>query len=119
MVEPIVIDLPNGESIEVNENEWAELASANWNRLEVDGYVQWTQTIRRHRDGRILVYVINLPSSGILRTAGTILPAGSKGMSRAVEQLADQFDVPTNVPHFCIEGYKRAIGGQVPAAGVK
>jgi hypothetical protein len=108
MAEPIAIDLPNGESIEVNDNEWTELASAKWNRLEDDGYVQWTQTIRRHKDGRILVYVIVLPTSGILRTAGELLPAGSKGVPNVVERLAEQFDVPTNVPHFCIEGYKRA-----------
>jgi hypothetical protein len=108
MAEPIAIDLPNGESIEVNENEWTELASAKWNRVEDDGYVQWTQTIRRHKDGRILVYVIVLPTSGILRTAGELLPAGSKSVPDVVERLAQQFDVPTNVPHFCIEGYKRA-----------
>jgi hypothetical protein len=108
MAEPIVVDLPNGQSIEVNENEWKELASANWNRLEDDGYVQWTQTIRRHADGRILVYVIYLPTSGILRTTGEILPAGSKSVPNVVERLAQQFDVPTNVPHFCIESYNRA-----------
>jgi hypothetical protein len=108
MAEPIVIDLPNGESIEVNENEWTELASAKWNRLEDDGYIQWTQTVCRHKDGRILVYVINLPTSGILRTAGELLPAGSKSVPNVVERLAEQFDVPTNVPHFCIEGYKQA-----------
>ncbi|MBA3481222.1 MAG: hypothetical protein H0T51_05345 [Pirellulales bacterium] len=112
MAESIVIDLPNGQSIEVNDSEWTELASANWNRLEDDGYVQWTQTIRRHKDGRILVYVIYLPTSGILRTAGEILSAGSKSVANVVERLAEQFDVPTNVPHFCIEGYKRASGGQ-------
>jgi hypothetical protein len=108
MAEPIVIDLPNGQSIEVDESEWIELASAKWNRLEDDGYVQWTQTVCRHKDGRILVYVINLPTSGILKTAGEILPAGSKSVTNVVERLAEQFDVPTNVPHFCIEGYKRA-----------
>jgi hypothetical protein len=52
--------------------------------------------------------VINLPTSGILRTAGEVLPAGSKSVTNVVERLAEQFDVPTNVPHFCIEGYKRA-----------
>jgi len=108
MAEPIVIDLPEGESIAVDEREWQEIASANWNRLEDDGYVQWTQTVRRHADGRILVYVVYLPTSGILRTAGEILPAGSEDVPAVIQRLAEQFDVPTNVPHFCIEGFKRA-----------
>src|SRR5215213_9089026 len=108
MPEPIVIDLPHGQSIEVNENEWTELASAKWNRLEDDGYVEWTQTVCRHADGRILVYVVFLPTSGILRTAGEILPAKGADVPAVVQRLAEHFDVPTNVTHFCIEGYKRA-----------
>jgi hypothetical protein len=110
MPEPVVVDLPHGQAVEVNRSEWRELASARWNRLEDDGYVQWTQTVCRHADGRILVYVISLPASGILRTSGEILPAGSNEVPAVVDRLAEQFDVPTNVPHFCIEGYKRARG---------
>jgi len=109
MKESIVVDLPNGQSVDVNESDWTEIASANWNRLEDNGHVQWTQTIRRHKDGRILVYVIHLPTNGILRTAGEVLPTGGDSVTNVVERLAAQFDVPTNVPHFCNEGYQRAI----------
>jgi hypothetical protein len=105
MSEPIVVDLPQGRSIEVS-SEWKELASARWNRLEDDGYVQWTQTVCQHADGRILVYVIVLPSSGILRTAGELLPAGSQDVAAAVERLAEQYDVPTNVAHLCISHFE-------------
>jgi hypothetical protein len=109
MSEPIVIDLPEGRSIEVTQ-EWKELASARWNRLENDGYVQWTQTVCRHADGRILVYVIVLPTSGILQTAGEVLPPGSKDVAAVVKRLAEEYDVPTNVAHLCIEHFKDASG---------
>jgi hypothetical protein len=106
--EPIVIDLPGGESIEVNNSHWTEIASSDWNRLRDDGFVQWTQTICRDEDGRILVYVVLLPTSGILKTAGEILPAGVD-VTDAVERLAQRFDVPSNVPYSCIQRYRRAL----------
>ena len=109
MSEPLVIDLPGGESIEVNENEWTQVAAANWNRSEDDGYVQWTQTVRRHADGRTLVYVLHLPTSGIMQTVGEILPKGSSDVPAVVKRLAEQCDVPSNVSNSCLEAYKRSL----------
>ena len=107
MAHPMAVDLPNGESIEVNDSEWMEIASEKWNRVEDNGHVEWIQSVRRHGDGRILVYVIYLPTSGILQTAGEILPARSDDVSHLITRLAQRFDVPTNVPHACSEQYER------------
>jgi hypothetical protein len=107
MTESLVIDLPDGEAIEVGNAEWMEISSAKWNRLEDGGYAQWTEAVLRHADGRILVYVIYLPSSGILQTVGEILPAGTREVSELITRLAERFDVPSNVPHACIDGFEQ------------
>jgi hypothetical protein len=112
MAEPIVIDLPHGESLTVDDDQWTLIASANWNRLEDEGgYIQWTQGVRQHADGRTLVYVVFLPTSGILKTAGEILPPGSDAVPNTIYRLAEEFDVPTNVPHLCAEGFRRCRRG--------
>jgi hypothetical protein len=99
--------MPGGETVAVTADEWPTVASADWNRLSDSGFVQWSQTICRHADGRLLIYVVVLPTSGILKTAGEVLPAGSNVID-AVERLARQFDVPSNVPYSCIQRYRRA-----------
>ena len=106
--ERTVIDLPNGGSIDIDLPEWHAIASANWNRLRDDGLVQWTQSICRHEDGRILVYVVVMPTSGILKTSGEILPDGTD-VTDSIERLAQKFDVPSNVPYSCIQRYLRAL----------
>jgi hypothetical protein len=107
MSEPIVVYLPGGESIEVDERQWRVLASANWNRLEEGGYVQWSETVRRHADGRTLVYVVEAKPDGIVTVAGELFPAKSRDVETAIQQLANRFDIPTNVPHSCITAYRR------------
>ena len=106
---PILIDLPDGATLEAGGPAWAEVASASWNRPGDDGYVEWTQAICRHADGRLLVYVMMLPPSGILRTAGEILSTDAS-LVDVVERLARKFDVPSNVPYSCIQRYRRAAG---------
>lgn len=106
---PVIIDLPNGASLEAGDPAWPELVSVGWSRPDDDGYVEWTQSICRHADGRLLVYALMLPPSGILRTAGEILP-NDQELVDVVERLAQKFDVPTNVPYSCIQRYRRAVG---------
>jgi hypothetical protein len=107
---PVIIDLPDGATLEAGDPTWPEVASARWNRPSDDGYIEWTQSICRHPDGRLLVYVVMLPPSGILRTAGEIL-ADDADLVASVERLAKMFDVPSNVPYSCIQRYRSAIGG--------
>jgi hypothetical protein len=109
--EPIVVYLPHGETIEVNEDEWRELAAANWNSLEDDGYVQWSEVLRGNADGRTLVYVVEAKPDGIVTVAGEILPAQSPDVEAAVQRLANRFGIPTNVPHSCVAAYRRGRHG--------
>jgi hypothetical protein len=106
---PVIIDLPDGDTLETGDPSWPEIASAKWNRPRDDGYIEWTQSICRHSDGRLLAYVIMLPPSGILRTAGEIL-ADDSLLVDTMAALAKKFDVPTNVPYSCIQRYKRVAG---------
>lgn len=103
---PVIIDLPDGETLEAGDPLWPLVASAKWNRPGDDGYIEWVQSICRHSNGLLLVYVVMLPPSGILRTAGEILPDDS-GLVDAIERLAKRFNVPTNVPYSCIQRYRR------------
>lgn len=108
MTVPVLIDLPNGVTIEVGDPAWELIATANCNRPNGDGYVEWTQSISRNADGELLVYVLMLPPSGIIQTGG-IVSSGDGELIDVVERLAKRFDVPSHVPYSCLQRYKRAL----------
>jgi hypothetical protein len=55
MPRSLTIQLTNGSSIEIDQDEWPQLGSAHWHSLHNDGDDGWELVVRKHADdGHIL-----------------------------------------------------------------
>jgi len=78
MNDPLNVKLPDKSQMPVDELQWRQLWSATWASLREPGYLTWEPTLRRHEDGRSLVYVTLTQPGGSTSSVGEIVaPGGS------------------------------------------
>jgi hypothetical protein len=53
----LTIRLSSGLEIEINPDEWPEIGSAEWTEQRTGGLITGRVMVRRHSDGRTVMYV--------------------------------------------------------------
>jgi hypothetical protein len=101
MSRPLRIQLPDGTWLRIDQDEWRLLASAIHFREQKGATDQ--VFVRRHADGRILIYVVlDHAAAELAIVAGEALPAPGSAAESAVKRLAARFALPQSVTEECL-----------------
>jgi len=111
MSQTLTIQLPDGLSIEMDETEWLQVASANCHHLTEKGYVDWDLIVRKHSDDRTLVYVVVKNPEGDTAATGELLLPGTTDVESSILRVAQQFDLNEQVQQTCVAALRRAVSG--------
>jgi hypothetical protein len=105
----LTIELPDQLSIEMDETEWLQLASANCHHLTEQGSFDSDLIVRRHSDDRMLVYVVVKNPEGDTTASGELLLPGTTDVESHIRRVAQQFDLNEQVQKTCVAAFRRAI----------
>jgi hypothetical protein len=110
MPQVLMIQLPDGITIEMDEIEWLQVASSAWQHLTESGFVDSELIVREHTyDGRMLVYVVAKNPEGQTTASGELLLAGTIDVESTIVRVAQQFDVNDQVVQTCVAELRQAI----------
>ena len=109
MTQLLTIDLPDGVSMEMDESEWLQLASANCHQLTERGYFDSDLIVRKHSDDRTLVYVVAKNPEGDTTASGELLLPGTTDVESHILRVAQQFDLSEQVQKTCVAAFRHSI----------
>jgi hypothetical protein len=89
----------------VDANDWPEIGSAEWTDQPTGGVVMARVIVRRHADGRTVMYIDANPGEGPL-VDGDLLPLETKELDDAIERFGELHDMPDWVVAKCIQSVR-------------
>jgi hypothetical protein len=101
----ITINLASGLQIEVAPDEWPLIGEAEWTTQRDGGVVESHVLVRRHSDGRTVIYIDANPGEGPL-VKGDLLPAAATEVEGSVERFGELHDLPEWVVDRCVQSVR-------------
>lgn len=87
------VRLSSGMQIEIDPSEWPEIGDAQWTAQREGGVVTAHVVIRRHADGRVIIYIDANPGEGPL-ILGDLLPPAAAEIEEAIGRFGELHDIP-------------------------
>jgi hypothetical protein len=97
----LTIRLDSGLKIEVDPMDWPEIGSAEWTSQQSGGVVTGRVIVRRHVDGRTIIYIDANPGEGPL-VDGDLLAPQTKELEDAIARFGELHCLPDWVVAKCI-----------------
>lgn len=101
----MTIRLSSGLKIELDPAEWPEIGMASRTSVRNGGYIAETLIVRRHEDGRTLIYLDADPGAGVW-VQGDIFPARVREIEGCVYRFSEQHGLPDWVAEKCVESIR-------------
>ncbi len=101
----IQVRLTSGLTITLAPQEWPEIGGAEWTTQRDGGVVEGRVLIRRHADGRALMYVDAQPGEGLF-VCGDLLPLETQEIDDAVARFGELNAMPNWVVARCIQSVR-------------
>lgn len=99
------IKLSSGMHVEVDPVEWPEIGCAEWTNERNGGVVNARVVVRRHEDGRMVIYIDANPGEGPL-VDGDLVPVKTKEIDDAVSRFGELHAMPDWVMAHCIKSIR-------------
>ena len=93
MPSPLSVRLSSGMQIEIDPSDWPEIGDAQWTTQQEGGVVKAHVVVRRHSDGRVLLYIDANPGEGPL-VRGDLLPSGAAEVEEAIGRFGELHALP-------------------------
>lgn len=101
----MTIRLSSGLKIELDPGDWPEIGSACRTSVRNGGYVAEKLIVRRHDDGRTLIYIDADPGADLL-VQGDIFPARIREIESYVLRFSESHGLPEWVAEKCVESIR-------------
>jgi hypothetical protein len=102
MPRPLNIQMPDGTWFRIDQDEWKVLTCQVHTKPRGNERLATDQLfIRRHEDGRVLVYVVLAPASGELATVTGEVVAGADAKA-AIWRIVKRFSLPESIADECL-----------------
>lgn len=101
----IQVGLTIGLTITLDPQEWPEIGGTEWTTQRDGGVVEGRVLIRRHADGRTLMYVDAQPGEGFF-VRGDLLSLETKEIDDAVARFSELHAMPNWVVARCIQSVR-------------
>ena len=102
----IQVRLSSGLTIAFDPQEWPEIGAAEWTTQRDGGVVEGRVLIRRHSDGRTLMYIDANPAGDGVFVRGDLLPLEIKEIDDAVARFGELHAMPNWVVARCIQSVR-------------
>lgn len=99
------IKLSSGMPVEIDPSDWPEIGCAEWTNEKHGGVVNARVVVRRHHDGRIVMYIDANPGEGPL-VDGDLVPVKTKEIEDAVSRFGELHSMPNWVIAHCIKSIR-------------
>lgn len=101
----LAIQLASGLSIDVDPAAWPEIGCAEWTNQRHGGIVNARVVVRRHEDGRMVIYMDANPGEGPL-VRGDLVPVETREIEDAVSRFGELHGMPNWVIAHCIKSIR-------------
>jgi hypothetical protein len=98
------IDLVNGSSLDIAEEDWPELACASHGGLQGGAYFIVRLIVRGHEDGRLLTYAEEQVGAK-KTTLGQLVGPSTLELETSVRALAGLRDLPPTLAEECLQQF--------------
>lgn len=99
------IRLASGLLVEIDPEAWPLIGEAEWTTQREGGVVESHVLVRRHDDGRVVIYLDANPGEGPL-VEGDVLPAASTEVESSVRAFGELHELPDWVVERCIQSVR-------------
>jgi hypothetical protein len=99
------IRLSSGMTIEIDPSAWPIIGDAVWTTQREGGVVTAHVVIRRHTDGRTVMYVDANPGEGPL-VNGDLLPPAAAEIEEAIRRFGASQEMPDWVAERCVQSVR-------------
>jgi hypothetical protein len=103
--EQLSIRLSSGMVVEIDAKEWPIIGEAEWTNQREGGVVEAHVLVRRHADGRAVIYLDANPGEGPF-VKGDLLPGASTEVEEFVSRFGELHELPDWVVARCVQSIR-------------
>lgn len=100
------IRLASGMNVDIDHAAWPEIGRAEWTDSRNGGVVVVHVVVRRHANGRTVMYIDSNPGEGPF-VHGDLLPRATNEIEDAVSRFGELHEIPNRVIARCVESIRR------------
>jgi len=99
------IRLASGMLVEVDPTVWPLIGEAEWTTQRDGGVVESHVLVRRHADGRAVIYLDSNPGAGPL-VQGDLLPSAATEVDAFIDKFGELHGLPDWVVERCVQSVR-------------
>jgi hypothetical protein len=103
--EQLSIQLSSGMRVEIDASDWPLIGEAEWTNRRDGGVVEAHVLVRRHADGRAVIYLDANPGEGPF-VKGDLLPTSSSEVEEFVSRFGELHEMPNWVVARCVQSIR-------------